>query len=899
MIRKTIRRAFWIAGIVCLATTASAAPKPGDSILPLSATLRFEKSPGDHSAQRFVDQIKIGWPATVRKVNGQWLQIRDEGGYTLPGTKPAEGWVRKDEVVMLGSALENYTDLITKTEAALAAARSNSTTCETTKETLARLFWLRGIYWETGDPKSLGPQPQIALNDFKEATCLDGKLADSWLRQGRNLAQMHTIESMAEWVRCFMNASGHFSCKNAPRKTAAATRDACMKTTHANRLGPSPAPAAVGEALPPPTECSAVWIEYFKCSPFCPPQLYLELGLAYSIRSDASGVLAEAAKEEVAQAEAQADEAKKAVSARMKSYKRASRCFQKLSNSHRNAAEAAKTEHAHGKAKASARKARLAEKEAELAVKEAEFAVKDAALAYKEAKLAHMDAERKHKKAERRYAKAECEYKAYFEAAVTYFQWAECSNPNWFRPASAQGDLYLARVKNSVDRGWGGRPKNEISFDDLFEAVNSYERSIRLSDKSYDALRGRADALRLLAISKLKPAKSLPDDWRFRYIVPTNRDPKQDAKEHKHKADDPEQKARRKTRNWRHENQNEWHENQNEWHENQNKWHENQDGWRENQNGWHENHNGRHKKQNGLDEKGWRRELIPDSNKRMCWRLEKYADDWKQKAQDALLDAAYESARAASTITKDRNSKNLETRAYVQIARAFMTNSMNVSVEYIAQASETLKDALVYSSSTTESRKLNVGISDVNTGTPWLLANFVAETDVDFETTLLEAREMKRGVDRLWQELMSLDLHDYKIMVDDYKVLATLIAMAHRAIDEIEEIEEIRSVANAETKKDIWQLISSLFGLTIPSDNGPLAKNKTASGAQPWPNNSIPVRSELVSRTARIETWSLNLQRLKEEIKRVLGDNGRTCPVYCELRRCACDWKLFRYRDRK
>ena len=104
-----------------------------------------------------------------------------------------------------GRRAANYTGQIIETEAQLAceknAAKRTHLTCS-----LARLYWLRGIYWENGDPKSLGKQQNIALADFQRATCLDDKFADAWLRQGRMLAYIDPKESRADWGADFKKA---------------------------------------------------------------------------------------------------------------------------------------------------------------------------------------------------------------------------------------------------------------------------------------------------------------------------------------------------------------------------------------------------------------------------------------------------------------------------------------------------------------------------------------------------------------------------------------------------------------------------------------------------------------------------------------------------------------------
>ena len=55
------------------------------------------------------DAYQIALPATVERIEGQWLRVADQGGYRVP---PVSGWVRKDEVLKLNQANSHYTELL-------------------------------------------------------------------------------------------------------------------------------------------------------------------------------------------------------------------------------------------------------------------------------------------------------------------------------------------------------------------------------------------------------------------------------------------------------------------------------------------------------------------------------------------------------------------------------------------------------------------------------------------------------------------------------------------------------------------------------------------------------------------------------------------------------------------
>jgi tetratricopeptide (TPR) repeat protein len=118
------------------------------TILPKKLDLQLQKSPASRATVGGVNEI--AWPAKVQKIDGQWLQIADEGGY---GAKPLEGWVRKGDAVKIGDAQGFFTDKIRELNGDAQKA--------------AGFYWLRGIFWENqGEIES-------AIADYKAAKCLN------------------------------------------------------------------------------------------------------------------------------------------------------------------------------------------------------------------------------------------------------------------------------------------------------------------------------------------------------------------------------------------------------------------------------------------------------------------------------------------------------------------------------------------------------------------------------------------------------------------------------------------------------------------------------------------------------------------------------------------------------
>ena len=276
MIRWMPSTAICFAAVLSLARPLEAAvPAKDDLVLPKSEGLRFEKAPGERTAPQWPDTFHIGWPAKVLEVNGQWLKIADDGGYTLPSKAPLFRWVRKDEVVKLEqSAVTGYSGKIIAGEGGRAGAKSASEK-KRKEDALARLYWLRGIYWEYQKPAG-GEEPEIALADFRKATELAPTLADAWIRQGRLLAVIDPVANQDDWTRCFTNAYEQLTraLSRTPAESGACVR--CEQPDGRKAVVSKPHDGSP-EVLPTPRP----EVSLFDWSPLCPPQFYVDVGLAF------------------------------------------------------------------------------------------------------------------------------------------------------------------------------------------------------------------------------------------------------------------------------------------------------------------------------------------------------------------------------------------------------------------------------------------------------------------------------------------------------------------------------------------------------------------------------------------------------------------------------------------
>ncbi|HET6882727.1 MAG TPA: hypothetical protein VFI31_21345 [Pirellulales bacterium] len=249
-----------LAGTLCLPALVYGIGRD-DLILPRNASLRLETAPGGRSAPQWADRVNIGWPAKVSSVNGQWLQISDEGGYTLAGRPRALGWVRKDDVLGI-----NDDGTLSAFASRIERARSAS------NQELARLHWLRGICREAETPKRYA-ELQIALADYEKATSLDATLADAWLRRGRILANYEPLHSRERWQWCFLMAFREMP-GTIPVEHLVHEPSVGAGYPIPNQLAP---PVGAVESLPVPCTDDLTAV----CSIAAPPQLFLDIGFAY------------------------------------------------------------------------------------------------------------------------------------------------------------------------------------------------------------------------------------------------------------------------------------------------------------------------------------------------------------------------------------------------------------------------------------------------------------------------------------------------------------------------------------------------------------------------------------------------------------------------------------------
>ncbi len=137
----------------------------GVRVLPKRASLRPVESPIEkyHSAPAGA----IEWPATVRRSQGQWLEVGDTGGYSA---QSAVGWVRKDDIVRVDEAQGYCTGKIQELAGDPRVA--------------AEYYWLRGIYWELHD------ELDNALDDLNAAQAGNLDSGDLRLRKARVLARL-------------------------------------------------------------------------------------------------------------------------------------------------------------------------------------------------------------------------------------------------------------------------------------------------------------------------------------------------------------------------------------------------------------------------------------------------------------------------------------------------------------------------------------------------------------------------------------------------------------------------------------------------------------------------------------------------------------------------------------
>ena len=113
MVLRNLRLA--IAGLVFLSAVAAYAGDPwnGARIMPKSDQVVLRDG-GECTGGVY----QIEWPATVERIQGQWLWIVDRGGYRVP---PVSGWVSKEEVLKLDESHDYYMRALQTEDAPLAS----------------------------------------------------------------------------------------------------------------------------------------------------------------------------------------------------------------------------------------------------------------------------------------------------------------------------------------------------------------------------------------------------------------------------------------------------------------------------------------------------------------------------------------------------------------------------------------------------------------------------------------------------------------------------------------------------------------------------------------------------------------------------------------------------------
>jgi len=248
MIRQTFQWILTSATLVFLyGGTAQAASDPykDSAILPKCECLIVRGA-------QFMTEADFQWPATVRKTEGQWLWIEDDGR-SRPSGQPCQGWVRKSEVILTEkdpietlypTAIEYFTAQLAKVQ-----------TC--------RAFWLRGVAWE------IKQDFNAARDDYQCAINCPGILGtgyadEAFAGHARCLAALMIRDNSALfakregidefWIACGCCVQQRKCKDEAPPKqiwppdvTNAAEENAAPEKAPAQQVAPEKAPMAEGE----------------------------------------------------------------------------------------------------------------------------------------------------------------------------------------------------------------------------------------------------------------------------------------------------------------------------------------------------------------------------------------------------------------------------------------------------------------------------------------------------------------------------------------------------------------------------------------------------------------------------------------------------------------------------
>jgi hypothetical protein len=216
--------------LFCLSATPARAVDPWQraAVLPKSSQVRLMGYEHRVTSRDAGSVFQIAWPASVEKIDGQWIFIRDEGGYSSP---PVAGWVRKRD--MLRASGEDVP--VDESPGKFYIARIQE---EPQNPEVAVWHWLRGIYFESPargeqeiaiadycaavhfacgepDPDSVkvcqvcstfaSADPAVPPSRTPEGVTIP---ADAFLRLGRLLAQRPDSQDYAD--ACFRSAQKQF-----------------------------------------------------------------------------------------------------------------------------------------------------------------------------------------------------------------------------------------------------------------------------------------------------------------------------------------------------------------------------------------------------------------------------------------------------------------------------------------------------------------------------------------------------------------------------------------------------------------------------------------------------------------------------------------------------------------
>lgn len=193
----------------------------------------------------------IHWPASIEKIDGQWLLIGDEGTNTIipelarlqhtlsgcgdcssvtavSGAKPIKAWVRKDDAVKLEDGLRTYTGALQKRE-------------------LAWAHWLRGICSESADEWDAATHDYSCVIACSELPC--EMLADALAGRGRS--------RYSKWLAAKLSKSGIDEIGQAldAECESEAIGQSAVSITNCGSLEQAPAPA--GAAVTTPNDVQA------------------------------------------------------------------------------------------------------------------------------------------------------------------------------------------------------------------------------------------------------------------------------------------------------------------------------------------------------------------------------------------------------------------------------------------------------------------------------------------------------------------------------------------------------------------------------------------------------------------------------------------------------------------